>query len=63
MGSWALPFFARYKTMIDYHAHQMTFTPIDYQVRDLMKELPDRLLGPKTIRRRVLAPRLCGDFA
>jgi S1-C subfamily serine protease len=49
-------FFARYKTTIDYHAHQMTFEPIDYQVRDLLKELPDRLLGPKVTRRRVLAP-------
>ena len=25
----------------------MTFEPIDYQVRDLLKELPDRLMGPK----------------
>jgi hypothetical protein len=49
-------FFARYKTTIDYHAHQMTFEPIDYQVRDLLKELPDRLMGPKVARQRVLAP-------
>ena len=49
-------FFAHYKTTIDYHAHEMTFEPIDYQVRDLMKELPDRLLGPKVARRRILAP-------
>jgi len=49
-------FFARYKTTIDYHAHQMTFEPIDYQIRDLLKELPDRLLGPKVAHHRVLAP-------
>ena len=49
-------FFARYKTTIDYHARQMTFEAIDYQVRDLMKELPDRLMGPKVIHHRVLTP-------
>jgi hypothetical protein len=49
-------FFARYKTTIDYHARQMTFEPNDYQVRDLLKDLPDRLLGPKVARERVLAP-------
>ena len=55
-GIMGFTFFARYKTTIDYHAHQMTFEPIDYQVRDLLKELPDRLMGPKVARRRVLAP-------
>ena len=49
-------FFARYKTTIDYHTHEMTFEPIDYQVRDLMKELPERLMGPKVVRHRVLTP-------
>ena len=34
----------------------MTFEPTDYQVRDLLKELPDRLLGPKIARRRIIAP-------
>jgi hypothetical protein len=55
-GLMGFTFFARYKTTIDYQTHQMTFAPIDYQVRDLLKELPDRLLGPKVVRRRVLAP-------
>jgi PDZ domain/Aspartyl protease len=50
-------FFARYRTTIDYQANQMTFEPIDFAIRDLLRELPDRLAGPKTIRRRVLAPR------
>jgi len=49
-------FFARYRTTIDYQANQMTFEPIDFAIRDLLRELPDRLTGPKTIRRRVLAP-------
>jgi membrane-associated protease RseP (regulator of RpoE activity) len=55
-GLMGFTFFARYKTTIDYHAHEMTFEPIDYQVRDLLKELPDRLMGPKVASRRVLAP-------
>ena len=49
-------FFARYRTSIDYYSHQMTFEPIEYQVRDLVKELPNRLTGPKIARQRVLAP-------
>jgi membrane-associated protease RseP (regulator of RpoE activity) len=55
-GLMGFTFFARYKTTIDYHARQMTFEPINYQVRDLLKELPDRLLGPKVARERVLVP-------
>ena len=55
-GLMGFTFFARYKTTIDYHAHTMTFEPIDYRVRDLLKELPDRLMGPKVSRQRVLAP-------
>jgi hypothetical protein len=55
-GIMGFTFFARYKTTIDYQARQMTFEPVDYAVRDLLKELPDRLLGPKVARRRVLAP-------
>ena len=49
-------FFARYRTTIDYQANQMTFEPIDFAIRDLLRELPSRLAGPKTVRRRVLAP-------
>jgi membrane-associated protease RseP (regulator of RpoE activity) len=48
--------FARYKTTIDYQVRKMTFKPVDFAMRDLLKELPDRLLGPKTAKRRVLAP-------
>jgi hypothetical protein len=49
-------FFARYKTTIDYHAHLMIFEPIDYEMRDLLKELPSRLMGPKVAHHRVLSP-------
>jgi len=34
----------------------MTFEPIDFAIRNLLREFPDRLAGPKTICRRVLAP-------
>jgi hypothetical protein len=54
-GIMGFTLFARYKTTIDYQAHTMTFQPVDYQVRDLLKELPDRMLGPKVARHRVLA--------
>jgi hypothetical protein len=50
-------FFARYRTTIDYQASQMTFEPVDFQIRDLLRELPDRLMGPKSVRRRVLTPK------
>jgi len=49
-------FFARYKTTIDYQARTMTFEPVDFEVRNLLKDLPERLAGPKVARRRVLAP-------
>jgi hypothetical protein len=49
-------FFAHYRTTIDYRANQMTFQSTDYEVRDLLKELPNRLMGPKTMRQRVIAP-------
>jgi hypothetical protein len=55
-GIMGFTFFARFKTTIDYHSHEMTFEPIKYQVRDLLKELPDRLMGPKVAQRRVVAP-------
>ena len=49
-------FFARYRTTIDYQAKVMTLEPVDFEVRDLLKELPERLAGPKIAKRRVLAP-------
>ena len=49
-------FFARYRTTIDYQAKVMTLEPVDYAIRDFMKELPERLAGPKVAKKRVLAP-------
>ena len=43
-------FFARYKTTIDYQARVLTFEPVDFPMRDLLKDLPDRLAGPKVAR-------------
>ncbi len=55
-GIMGFTLFARYRTTIDYQTRQMTFVPVDYEVRDLLKELPERMLGPKVARDRVLAP-------
>jgi hypothetical protein len=55
-GIMGFTLFARYKTTIDYQARQMSFEPVAYRVRDLLKELPERMLGPKVARHRVLAP-------
>jgi Aspartyl protease/PDZ domain len=49
-------FFARYRTVIDYQKREMTFEPVDFEVKNLMKDLPERLSGPKVARSRVLAP-------
>jgi membrane-associated protease RseP (regulator of RpoE activity) len=49
-------FFARYRTTIDYQAKRMTFEPVKHEVRNLLKDLPDRLAGPKVEQHRVLAP-------
>ena len=55
-GIMGFTLFARYRTTIDYQTREMTFVPVDYEVRDLLKELPDRMLGPKVARERVLSP-------
>jgi hypothetical protein len=55
-GIMGFTLFARYKTTIDYQTRRMTFEPVDYQVRDLFKELQERMLRPKVARHRVLAP-------
>jgi hypothetical protein len=49
-------FFAHYKMTIDYQALTMTFVPVQFEVRNLMQDLPDRLLGPRVARQRILAP-------
>ena len=49
-------FFARYRTSINYQTKTMTFEPVAFQVRNLLKELPDRLAGSKVAHKRVLTP-------
>jgi hypothetical protein len=55
-GIMGFTLFARYRTTIDYQTRKMTFVPVDYEVRDLLKDLPERMLGPKVARERVLTP-------
>jgi hypothetical protein len=55
-GIMGFTLFARYRTTIDYQTRKMTFVPVDYEVRDLLKDLPERMLGPKVARERVLVP-------
>jgi hypothetical protein len=56
-GIMGFTFFARYKTTIDYRAREMAFEPTSYAARDVLKELPDRLLGRRITRHRILAPQ------
>lgn len=56
-GIMGYTFFAHYRTTIDYKAREMTFSPIDFEVKDLIRDIQDRMLGPKVARERVLAPR------
>ncbi len=50
-------FWARYRTTLDYKDLKMTFTPVDFEVRDLMKSLPAQMAGPKVAKKIVLAPK------
>jgi membrane-associated protease RseP (regulator of RpoE activity) len=50
-------FFAHYRTTIDYKEKTLTFVPVDFEVRDLVKDLQARMMGPKTAKTRVVAPR------
>ncbi len=49
-------FFARYRTTIDYQSKVMTFEPVNFAVKNLLKDLPERLAGPKVAKRRTLSP-------
>lgn len=50
-------FFAQYKTTIDYQKKTMTFVPVAFKARNLMKDLPERMMGPRVATKRVLAPQ------
>ena len=55
-GILGFTFFARYRMTIDYQAREMSFEPVDYEIKDLMKTLPERLAGPKDGKEIILAP-------
>lgn len=55
-GILGFTFFARYRMTLDYQAKEISFEPVDYEIRDLMKTLPERLAGPKDGKEIVLAP-------
>jgi len=46
-GIVGFPFFARFKTSIDYQKKELTFTPNGYVPGDVMKGLMDKLMAPK----------------
>jgi membrane-associated protease RseP (regulator of RpoE activity) len=49
-------FFARYRTTIDYQKKEMTFTPVDFEVKNLLKDIEGRMVGPKVAKTRIAAP-------
>ena len=55
-GILGFTFFARYRMTLDYQAKEMSFEPVDYEIRDLMKTLPERLAGSKEVKEIILAP-------
>lgn len=55
-GILGFTFFARYRMTLDYQAKEMSFEPVDYEIRDLMKTLPEKLAGSKAAREIILAP-------
>jgi hypothetical protein len=55
-GIMGYTFFAHYRTTIDYKAREMTFVPVEFEVKDLIKDIQERMLGPKVARERVLEP-------
>lgn len=55
-GIMGYTFFAHYRTTIDYKARTITFEPVEFEVRDMVKDLQKRLAAPKVVRHLVLAP-------
>ena len=62
-GIIGFPFFARYRTTVDYQKKQLTFTPNGYVPGDVMKGLMDKLMGPKgKPEPRIIAPAAAWGF-
>lgn len=63
-GIVGFPFFARYKTTVDYQKRELTFTPNGYVPGDVMKGMMERLMAPKGKQEpRILAPAAAWGFS
>jgi hypothetical protein len=62
-GIVGFPFFARFKTTVDYQKKELTFTPNGYVPGDVMKGLMDKLMAPKGKQEpRIVAPAAAWGF-
>jgi membrane-associated protease RseP (regulator of RpoE activity) len=57
-GIVGFPFFARYRTSIDYQAKQFTFTPNGYKPADVMQSLMTTLMTRSRDRGKAQTPRM-----
>lgn len=63
-GIIGFPFFARFKTTVDYQKKEITFTPNGYVPGDVMKGLMDKLMAPKGKQEpRIVAPAAVWGFS
>ena len=62
-GIVGFPFFARYKTTVDYQKKEITFTPNGYVPGDVMQGLMEKLMAPKGKQEpRIVAPAAAWGF-
>lgn len=63
-GIIGFPFFARYKTTVDYQKKEITFTPNGYVPGDVMKGLMDKLTNPQRGKSepRIVSPAAAWGF-
>lgn len=62
-GIIGFPFFAKYKTTVDYQKRELTFTPNGFVPGDVMQGLMDKLMGPKgKIEPRIVSPAAAWGF-
>jgi hypothetical protein len=62
-GIVGFPFFARYKTTVDYQKKELTFTPNDFVPGDVVQGLMDRMMAPKGKQEpRIIAPAAAWGF-
>ncbi|MDW8243174.1 MAG: aspartyl protease family protein, partial [Thermogemmata sp.] len=63
-GIIGFPFFARYKTTIDYQKRELTLVPNGYEPKDVMQGMMERLMNPPKGKPepRILAPAALWGF-